>query len=312
MLGLIWWLLLLQLALPLSVVLGNGLVPVASRVGLVLRALAVALALVLLALIGVWLVPPWWMPWALGLLHALLVLRAWRRPPLCGPTLRRAEAGLALAAIVGLAVLLAGPLGGRRAPDVARDLAMPLGPGRYLVTSGGSDAAINAHFMTLGQEFAHVVGQSHAVDIVAIDRWGRRARGLAPVDPAAYLIHGTLILAPCAGTVLATMDGLPDNRVPETDRTHLAGNHVLLECGPHAVLLAHMAPGSVAVAAGEEVTVGQRLGTVGNSGNTAAPHLHIHLQERAGPGAPALSGRPLWFTVEGRFLVRGQRLVVGP
>jgi murein DD-endopeptidase MepM/ murein hydrolase activator NlpD len=56
-----------------------------------------------------------------------------------------------------------------------------------------------------------------------------------------------------------------------------------------------MQQGSVAVAEGDVVREGQLLGTVGNSGNTSEPHLHIHA-EKDGEGVPIRFG--------GRFLVR--------
>jgi murein DD-endopeptidase MepM/ murein hydrolase activator NlpD len=41
-----------------------------------------------------------------------------------------------------------------------------------------------------------------------------------------------------------------------------------------------MIPGSVAVKEGERVVRGQVLGRVGNSGNSSAPHLHMHVMDR--------------------------------
>jgi murein DD-endopeptidase MepM/ murein hydrolase activator NlpD len=46
------------------------------------------------------------------------------------------------------------------------------------------------------------------------------------------------------------------------------------------VFYAHMIPGSVMVRAGDRVVRGQLLGRVGNSGNSSAPHLHIHVVDR--------------------------------
>lgn len=179
-------------------------------------------------------------------------------------------------------------------------------PGRYLVTSGGSTAAINAHFATLERERAKPFrGQSFAVDIIAIDRLGLRAGGIAPVDPQAYRIYGRDILAPCPGRVAAAVDGVPDNPVPQMNRESMAGNYFLLACGDVLVALAHMIPGTVAVRAGDEVSTGQVLGQVGNSGNSAEPHLHIHVQMGTSEEA-SLSGQPLWFTIEGDFLVRNE------
>jgi murein DD-endopeptidase MepM/ murein hydrolase activator NlpD len=59
------------------------------------------------------------------------------------------------------------------------------------------------------------------------------------------------------------------------------GNQVLLKIGPgRYACYAHMQPGSVRVRRGQHVRVGQRIGLVGNSGNTTAPHLHFGIQRR--------------------------------
>jgi hypothetical protein len=69
-----------------------------------------------------------------------------------------------------------------------------------------------------------------------------------------------------------------------------------------------MRQNSVAVAPGDRVEVGNRLGEVGNSGASTEPHLHIHAQRPAPAGAPPLSSEPLVLRIEGRFLVRGDGL----
>ena len=304
-------LVLMQLVLPLVLIVLNALIPTASRVGLLLRAALIVLLLVYLALVGVWLFPPWWTPWALAGLHGLLVVWRWRRTHTRRLIWRVTEVALVVVALSGITWAAIPVVVGRTPPDVAIDLAMPLGPGRYLVASGGAARAINNHLMTLDPAFADSRGQSHGVDIIAIDRWGLRADAVAPVAADRYLITGTPVLAPCEGRVVQALDGRPDNPVPQMDRAVLAGNHVLLDCDGLIVLLAHMTPGSVAVGTGDPVSTGQMLGRVGNSGNSAEPHLHLHVQTPAVPEADPLSGDPVWFTIEGRFLVRGQRLVVG-
>ena len=115
------------------------------------------------------------------------------------------------------------------------------------------------------------------------------------------------MLAPCAGGVVIAVDGLLDMRVPEVDRDHLAGNHVMLRCAEGDVQLGHLRPGSVRVHAGSHVAVGEWLGSVGNSGNTGQPHLHVHAHGRGPNGAP-LGGDPRPIQCNGRFPMRGDRV----
>ena len=108
--------------------------------------------------------------------------------------------------------------------------------------------------------------------------------------------------------MLIAIDGVLDMQVPLMDREHMAGNYVLLRCTDADVLLGHLKPGSVVVAAGNTVALGDRLGNVGNRGSTGEPHLHIHAQGRGTVSEP-LSGNPLPMRFDGRLLVRNDRVV---
>ncbi len=303
-----------QVLLPLALIAANALVPAASLAALLLRAGAVLVVVAYVALAGMWLFPPYWTPWVLGLLHAAgttyAAMRLHRRGRKAPAWRRWGEPTAGLVALAAVAFLAAPAVRGQMRPDGAVDMAMPLGPGRYLVVSGGSTLAVNTHLATLaGERFSRYRGQSRAVDLIGIDGAGLRASGIAPRDPAAYAIYGTEVRAPCDGTVLTARDGLPDLDVPQADRDNLAGNHVMIECGPHVVVLAHLMRGSVAVSPGAFLAQGERVGRVGNSGNTSEPHLHMHVQRGVPTDAP-LGGEPVWFTVHGRFLVRGAVLRV--
>ncbi len=189
-------------------------------------------------------------------------------------------------------------------------LAFPLESSRYLVINGGSNISTNAHLETLDAgvpRYRAWRGQSYGVDLVELDEFGHRARGVQPADPRAYRIYGARVLAPCTGQVIIVIDGLPDMQVPDVDRDHLAGNHVMLRCAEADMLLGHLQSGSVRVPAGANVAVGDWLGSLGNSGNTGEPHLHIHAQGQGSAEAP-LSGDPRPIQFNGRFPVRGDRI----
>ncbi len=123
------------------------------------------------------------------------------------------------------------------------------------------------------------------------------------------LHYGVPVYAPCTGLVVIAMDGLPDMPVPQMDRDHMAGNHVLLRCANADVLLGHLQPGSLRVVARDHVSAGELIAAVGNSGNTGEPHLHIHAQQ-AGTVPEPISGNPLPISLNGRFLVRNDRIAV--
>ena len=103
--------------------------------------------------------------------------------------------------------------------------------GTHYVANGGSNQLMNPHLMTLtGERFRAWRGQSHGVDLVRLNAWGFRARGLKPRDPTRYAIFGDPVRAPCSGRVVQALDGLADLPPPQRDREHMAGNHVLLAC----------------------------------------------------------------------------------
>jgi murein DD-endopeptidase MepM/ murein hydrolase activator NlpD len=109
------------------------------------------------------------------------------------------------------------------------------------------------------------------------------------------------------------LDDLPVGLPGEAGRKAPLGNTVLLHCASDiTVVLAHLKPHSVRVAAGDVVEVGRELGAVGNSGNTSEPHLHLHaVRGRVTDPALAISdAEPVLLRVDGRFPVRNDRLVV--
>ena len=171
---------------------------------------------------------------------------------------------------------------------------------------------VNAHATLLDQPDARhrpYVGTAHGVDLVALDHWGLRAEGIMPIDPARYVIFGRPVIAPCMGEVLAAVDGLPDMPVPKVDHDHLAGNHVILRCAGADVLLGHFRKGSLLVSTGQSLAMGDPIAQVGNSGNTSEPHLHINAMQPGTSDAP-FAGAPIPITIDGRYLVRNDRLEV--
>jgi hypothetical protein len=95
-----------------------------------------------------------------------------------------------------------------------------------------------------------------------------------------YFAWDQPVTAPARGTVVRANNDAPDGD-PRTDST-IAGdprvNEVFLDIGGGNVLwLGHLRQGSVAVAPGDRVKAGARLGAVGNSGQSSWPHLHLGL-----------------------------------
>jgi hypothetical protein len=308
----VWLPLVSQLVVPVSLLawLAFGRHATKART-LVVNAL-VATYVVAIGIAGLWLVIPWWLPFAYGVVVVWTIARRLRGKDVSTPR-PLVVSWLAVTVLIGgLTMLLAGIVGvalaSRRPPGDPVDLTLPLGSGTYLVVNGGSQALTNAHLGTLeGERFAPYRGQSYGVDLVRINRVGLRVPGLLPADPTAYFIYGDPVLAPCQGRVVVAEDGAADMPPPQADRAHMAGNHVILECGSVWIVLGHLQRGTVAVHVGEIIELGHVIGLVGNSGNTGEPHLHVHAQRPGSTIAP-LSGEPVPIRLGGRYLVRNDRV----
>lgn len=310
------WLYTVQFAAPLILIAWLVWVPARSSLGFVAQVLGSVAALAVMTVQGIWLLPPWWAPFVFAVALGVAAWRGWRRVrPFSSAVPVTWGAWIAVGLFIALGATstygTVNALRSRTTPAVGVvNLAFPLEPGRYLVVNGGSNVSTNAHLETLNAgvpRYRAWRGQSYGVDLVALDGLGLRAPGVQPADPRAYFIYGARVLAPCAGQVIIAVDGLPDMQVPEVDSDHLAGNHVMLRCAQADVLLGHLQPGSVRVHAGANVAVGEWLGSVGNSGNTGEPHLHVHAQGR-GPTEAPLGGDPRPIQFNGRFPVRGDRI----
>lgn len=131
----------------------------------------------------------------------------------------------------------------------------------------------------LGNAFPHCYDEHNGTDYMLIGGFDAMDAGSAEIVAAAD------------GTVTYAEDG-------HYDRCHGSLESGSVDCDgndgvANAVILSHtdaegglwyskywhMANGSVAVAEGDVVTAGTRLGLVGSSGNSTAPHLHFGLSD---------------------------------
>jgi hypothetical protein len=242
--------------------------------------------------------------WALALVGAVAVCSSRIRALPWRPAGRRQwlSGAILFAFVLPFASASAFALCGRsRPPAAAAPLVFPLRDGVYYVAHGGATRHVNYH---------HDYGaQRYAVDLTALRSPGVRAAGLYPGELERYAIFGRPVLSPCAGTVVATADGLPDLPPARLDRERPAGNHVVLRCADALVLLAHLQRGSIGVVPGQVVEGGEPLARVGNSGQTTEPHLHLHAV-RAASGDP-FRGEAVPMVFDGRFLVRNALVAAG-
>jgi murein DD-endopeptidase MepM/ murein hydrolase activator NlpD len=172
----------------------------------------------------------------------------------------------------------------------------------------GEWVAVNTPARRVPSHGTDMLGQRYAFDFLRID--DRKGLRFFPGSRVRYWSigipvktcygWGAEVRSPFNGQVVKARDGIAERGrlhpvvnllrafkngltfdPTRTELDLLVGNHVILERSGVFAGFAHLAPGSVAVNAGQEVRTGDLLGEVGHTGNSTAPHLHFQLMDRA-------------------------------
>jgi len=282
LIALVALLLIVCIALPLSFAWRLWRLDEPTLLGWSIVVAEASLFVTLIMLLGRWDVAGMWTRTALIALLVIAAIvslfrhvhRPWREVD--GPPIWR-HRGVTLASLVVYGSALVYVLTGIVSRHDPRPFAFPLEGGWFVVAQGGGVSLLNYHSTHRAQRYA--------LDITGVNSVGFRASTLLPADPARYAIFGKTVISPCTGSVVSAVDGLPDQSPPTSDRKNPAGNNVVLTCNDVQIELAHLRKGSVAVKTGDQVLTGQRLGQVGNSGNSTEPHLHVHaVDPKSGAG----------------------------
>lgn len=181
----------------------------------------------------------------------------------------------------------------RRAPAL---LSPPLKGEGYLNANGCCDRSPHTRAL-LNVDGVPWLAQRFAIDWIRADDQGRIFVGDWQ-DNDSWVVFGDPVHSASGGKVVETLNTMPEN-TPPTPATDLTpetalGNHVIVDMGDgRFALYAHLQPGSVTVDVGDRVRPGQRLGRVGNTGSSTAPHLHFHVTD--GPSAVGSNGLPYEF-----------------
>ncbi len=157
-------------------------------------------------------------------------------------------------------------------------LSFPLKRDQYFILQGGK--GLPANFFHYSYR-----GAVYAIDIVQLDKWGRRSGKIFSSRLNDYHIFNDTVYSPCSGVIRQARDENPDNIPPDRTRGPSNTNSVLIEADSFYVFMAHLKYKGVFVQTGEQVRPGQPVGLVGNSGFTLEPHLHIQAHKRTGKDA---------------------------
>lgn len=108
-----------------------------------------------------------------------------------------------------------------------------------------------------------------------------------------YPGFGAKIYSVSRGRVVKVVDDKPEAPLTGPNNeldgaNNFAGNRVIIKMAPHRyAFYAHFQPHSIRVHEGQRVRPGRVLGLLGNSGNSAAPHLHFGIHNGRSPATSA-------------------------
>ncbi|WP_282597527.1 M23 family metallopeptidase [Dyella sp. SG609] len=168
-------------------------------------------------------------------------------------------------------------------------LGPPLRGGRWLAHEGPGNAHSHHWGSLVAVNGDLTIPQRYALDLVGVDDAGHAMRpGVKDMQKTTYadwIGYGAEVIAVADGVVRDTRDGEQEHKPlsPQPEPSSLTadglfGNYVVLELQPGVfATYAHLKKGSVKVKPGDRVHRGQSLGQLGQSGNSAAPHLHFQL-----------------------------------
>lgn len=150
-----------------------------------------------------------------------------------------------------------------------------------------------------------LLGERYAIDFIGVTERHQTAdardwRTVLATEPVArFVSFGRAILAPVAGVIVNAHDGEVDHAARRSQLAlvpymlgqpgrlrrgihAIAGNHLVIAPpgGDTFVAVVHLRAGSLRVAVGESVAVGQPIAECGNSGNSTQPHVHVQAMDR--------------------------------
>ncbi len=145
-----------------------------------------------------------------------------------------------------------------------------------------------------------------AIDFMQTDSKGKLAKGDEDLVKNRYG-YGADILAVADGTVASARDDFMESATisghPRYPSGKATGNYVSLKIsGDRYVFYEHLKPGSIRVRPGQKVKKGEVIASLGFTGQSTDPHLHLHVADSDSPlGAEGLPFLFEQFTLLGSY-----------
>lgn len=126
-----------------------------------------------------------------------------------------------------------------------------------------------------------------------------------------YYCYGKAVYAAAAGYVAKVVNSIPDNPIGEVNTVDNWGNYLSISHGyGFYTLYAHLKEGSVKLAEGDYIKMGEKIGQIGNSGRSFVPHLHFQAQAAIDAGSRTVFSHILNYKIQAadgssRFIASG-------
>jgi murein DD-endopeptidase MepM/ murein hydrolase activator NlpD len=172
--------------------------------------------------------------------------------------------------------------------------------GKWRLMWGGGQRGQSKYF---GSRVSH-----NALEFVISSRFNKTFRREGEMNRD-YYAYGQPVLAPAAGTVVAVVNGIPDNQPGEPNPFDRLGNAIMIQHSTNEFcVVGHLMQNSITVAPGERVVAGLPIARCGNSGDSLQPSIYFHLQD----SGDILSGsgyRPMFSNL---YVWRGKDMDIEP
>ena len=145
--------------------------------------------------------------------------------------------------------------------------------------------------LNMAKDRANMIASIPSIKPVRIDLLKKNLNAMSgfgirlhPVHKVDRMHTGIDFTAPYGTPVQATGNGV----VIKADHGRVGyGNHVIIDHGyGYSTLYGHMM--TILVKEGDEITKGQTIGKVGNTGTSTAPHLHYEVRQKGNPVDPII------------------------
>ncbi|GAN76279.1 M23 family metallopeptidase [Acidisphaera rubrifaciens] len=163
----------------------------------------------------------------------------------------------------------------------------PLHGARWIVANGCCDTLTSHRGAVMAVNGVQRTPERFAIDLLQLRPDGRLYTGDRN-RLESYPYFGVPVYAVADGTVVNLYDKAVE-QVPGRPATgitpeNIGGDMLVIDIGGgNFAFFAHLKPGSLRVRLGDRVTRGQVIASLGNTGNTDAPHLHFHVMDGTSP-----------------------------